>query len=182
MSTLSATPIMQNFPSNKRYYVNNEEFLSKIRKFKSDYNKGVVSRIPEDIAQIIYNIALNLSKSPKFNGYTYKDEMISDGVLNCLEKIHNFSPRKSKNPFAYFTQIIYFAFLRRIKGENKHSYIKNKMMQNFVDELTLHEKQAKIKKRYHYESEHEKWGKMEEEILEKEKEKKRRKNVRKSKK
>lgn len=161
----------------RKKYVNNLIFLEKIKKFKRDYKKGTVTRIPEDIAEIILKIATNLAKSPKFNGYTYKDEMISDAVLNCIEKIHNFSPRKSTNPFAYFTQIIYFAFLRRIKGENKHSYIKNKMMQNAMDDLTSSERRIKNKKHFHYELEHEKWGKIEEEILSSQKRKN--KNVKK---
>lgn len=168
----SIAPILR-MPRKK--YVNNSEFLEKIKKFKSEYKKGKVTRIPEDIAETILNIATNLAKSPKFNGYTYKDEMISDGVLNCIEKIHNFSSRKSNNPFAYFTQIIYFAFLRRIKGEHKHSYIKNKMMQDMSLELIQNEPKMKKKKMFHYEQEHEKWGKMEEEVLTKTKRRRKRK-------
>ena len=54
--------------------------------------------------------------------------MISDGIENCLQYVHNFSPEKSQNPFAYFTQIIYFAFIRRIQKEKKHLYVKYKEM------------------------------------------------------
>ena len=57
--------------------------------------------------------------------------MISDGIENCLHYIHNFDPEKSKNPFAYFTQIIYYAFIRRIQKEKKQLYIKYKSMQNY---------------------------------------------------
>ena len=163
----------------RKKYVNNNDFLIKIKKFKTDFKKGRVTRVPEDIAEIILKIATNLAKSPKFNGYTYKDEMISDGVLNCIEKIHNFSTRKSTNPFAYFTQIIYFAFLRRIKGENKHSYIKNKMMQQSLETLNSVEPKMKNKKHFHYELDHEKWGKMEEEILSTQKKRKKLKNAKK---
>ena len=56
--------------------------------------------------------------------------MISDGVENCLQYIDNFNPDKSKNPFAYFTQIIYFAFLRRIQKEKKYLYTKYKASEN----------------------------------------------------
>jgi hypothetical protein len=59
----------------------------------------------------------------------YRDEMISDGIENCLQYIHNFDPEKSSNPFAYFTQVIYFAFLRRIAKEKKQMEIKNKMIE-----------------------------------------------------
>jgi hypothetical protein len=57
--------------------------------------------------------------------------MISDGIENCLHYIHNFNPEKSSNPFAYFTQIIYYAFIRRIQKEKKQLYIKYKSMQNY---------------------------------------------------
>ena len=56
--------------------------------------------------------------------------MISDGIENCLQYIDNFDPEKSKNPFAYFTQIIYFAFVRRITREKKQSKIKNKLLKS----------------------------------------------------
>ena len=55
--------------------------------------------------------------------------MISDGIENCLQYIHNFNPEKSKNPFAYFTQIIYYAFIRRINKEKKQTHVKNKMIE-----------------------------------------------------
>ena len=61
----------------------------------------------------------------------YRDEMISDGLENCINYLHNFNPEKSDNPFAYFTQIIYYAFLRRIEKEKKHLYIKQKTLENF---------------------------------------------------
>ncbi|MCX8008342.1 MAG: hypothetical protein N3A54_01420 [Patescibacteria group bacterium] len=158
-------------PPSKKHYVNNEDFLKKLKAFRSNKKKGLVSRIPDEIAEIIHSIAVSLARSPKFNGYTYKEEMISDAVLNCLEKIDNFSPRKSNNPFAYFTQIIYFAFIRRIKGENKHSYIKNKIMQDFLHTLHSNEQKIKKKKILHYETTHESWDKLDREILEKEKRK-----------
>ena len=53
--------------------------------------------------------------------------MINDGIENCLQYIDNFNPEKSNNPFAYFTQIIYYAFLRRIQKEKKHLFVKFKM-------------------------------------------------------
>ena len=61
--------------------------------------------------------------------------MISDGIENCLQYVHNFNPEKSDNPFAYFTQIIYYAFLRRIQKEKKQTHVKNKMIENMtIDE------------------------------------------------
>ncbi len=55
--------------------------------------------------------------------------MICDGIENCVQYIHNFDPEKSKNPFAYFTQIIQYAFLRRIQKEKKQLEIKTKIIE-----------------------------------------------------
>jgi len=63
--------------------------------------------------------------------------MISDGIENCLMYIHNFDPDKSKNPFAYFTQIIYYAFLRRIQKEKKQTELKQKLIQNMIVDESL---------------------------------------------
>ena len=64
--------------------------------------------------------------------------MISDGIENCLQYLHNFNPRKSNNPFAYFTQIIYYAFVRRIQKEKKQTTIKHRMILNAnYDDMTL---------------------------------------------
>ena len=74
-------------------------------------------------------IATHLSYKPNFINYTFREEMSSD-VENCLQYIDNFNPDKSRNPFAYFTQIIYFAFLRRIQKEKKYLYTKYKASEN----------------------------------------------------
>ena len=87
------------------------------------------------IGECFLKIANHLSYRPNFINYTYRDEMISDGIENCLQYVHNFNPDKSNNPFAYFTQIIYYAFLRRIQKEKKQSHVKNKLIENMtVDE------------------------------------------------
>lgn len=112
-------------------YINNKEFLEQIIKYKNicqeRSDKGLTPpKIPEEIGESILSIATNLAKRPNFSSYTFKDEMISDGVENCLRYLNNFDPEKSSNPFSYFTQIIHFAFVRRITSESKHSYIKIK--------------------------------------------------------
>ena len=84
-----------------------------------------------------YKIATHLSYRPNFINYTYREEMIGDGIENCIQYAKNFDPEKSKNPFAYFTQIIYYAFLRRISKEKKQQSIKQKMIDN--DTLKTHE-------------------------------------------
>ena len=76
------------------------------------------------IGECFLKIANHLSYRPNFINYTYREEMISDGIENCLQYVHNFNPEKSDNPFAYFTQIIYYAFLRRIQKEKKQAHVK----------------------------------------------------------
>jgi hypothetical protein len=84
-------------------------------------------------------IAEGLSHKPNFINYTYRDEMMSDGIENCLMYFDNFDPTKSKNPFAYFTQIIYYAFLRRIQKEKKQLYVKYKATEQMgiLDEFEM---------------------------------------------
>ena len=94
-------------------------------------------QVPEYIGKCILLIGTRLATKPNFSGYSYKEEMISDGIENCLMYIHNFDPEKSQNPFAYFTQIIWFAFLRRIQKEKKQTYIKFKASQNMLTQSIL---------------------------------------------
>ena len=89
------------------------------------------------IGECFLKIATHLSYRPNFINYTYREEMISDGIENCLQYVHNFNPEKSDNPFAYFTQIIYYAFLRRIQKEKKQAHVKNKMIENMNVDVFL---------------------------------------------
>ena len=86
-------------------------------------------RIPRYIGECFLKIATHLSFKPNFVNYMFKEDMISDGIENCVQYIHNFNPEKSQNPFAYFTQIIHYAFLRRIQKEKKQLEIKNKILE-----------------------------------------------------
>ena len=74
-------------------------------------------------------IATHLSYKPNFVNYMFREDMIGDGIENCVQYIHNFNPEKSTNHFAYFTQIIYYAFLRRIQKEKKQLEIKTKIIE-----------------------------------------------------
>ena len=94
-------------------------------------------RCPDYIGKCILLIATRLATKPNFSGYTYKEDMISDGVENCLQYMGNFNIEKSQNPFAYFTQIIWFAFLRRIQKEKKQMYIRFKSSQQMMTELSM---------------------------------------------
>jgi len=82
-------------------------------------------------------IATKLATKANFSGYTYKDEMICDALENCVVAVHSFNPEKSKNPFAYFTQIIWYAFLRRIEKEKKQTYVKYKSLEQLVVDAEL---------------------------------------------
>ena len=85
--------------------------------------------VTEYIGECFWKIAEHLSYRPNFINYPFREEMIGDGIENCLMYAHNFDPEKSKNPFSYFTQIVYYAFLRRIEREKKQNYIKFKTIQ-----------------------------------------------------
>jgi DNA-directed RNA polymerase specialized sigma24 family protein len=86
--------------------------------------------VPKYIGESILLICNNLAKKPNFSGYTYKMDMVSDGVMDCISAVDNFDPDKTNNPFAYFTQIAWNAFLRRIQKEKKQTYIKHKNYEN----------------------------------------------------
>jgi hypothetical protein len=121
---------------NKAHYVDNAKFLEAMIEYKGEYNEAKkndqeLPMISEYLGSVFLKIAQRLSFRPNFINYAFKNDMISDGIENCLHYIHNFNPDKSNNPFAYFTQIIYYAFIRRIQKEKKQLYIKYKSMQNY---------------------------------------------------
>jgi len=118
------------------HYVDNAKFLEAMIEYKREYNQSKengtdLPMISEYLGSVFLKIAQRLSFRPNFINYAFKNDMISDGIENCLHYIHNFNPEKSTNPFAYFTQIIYFAFLRRIEKEKKQLYIKYKTMEEY---------------------------------------------------
>jgi hypothetical protein len=122
-------------PNKQNHYVDNRKLYEAI----IEYKKNVLSAseqnlpkppIPNYVGTCILMIATRLSTKPNFVNYSYREEMISDGIENCICYFDNFDPSKTNNPFAYFTQIIYFAFLRRILKEKKQLYIKHKTLEN----------------------------------------------------
>lgn len=116
------------YVDNKQLYACIVEYRQKVLEAKE---KGTARpQIPNYVGECILMIANRLSTKPNFINYSYREEMISDGVENCICYIDNFDPLKSTNPFAYFTQIIYYAFLRRILKEKKQLYIKHKSLEN----------------------------------------------------
>ena len=123
-------------------YVNNKEFFAAILERKELISKleegDKLPQITNYLGECILKIANNLANKGNFNGYSFKDEMICDGIENCIKYFDKFNPEKSSNPFSYYTQIIYFAYLRRIAKEKQQYYLKHKIIQsagNIVFEL-----------------------------------------------
>ena len=146
---------MKKIKKQKQHYVDNQEFLAAIIKYKERvYNaavkeiEGLADMEPDEqfqtlkswkskskprvgnyIGSCFLKIAQHLSYRPNFINYMYKDDMVCDGIENCIQYIDNFDPAKSRNPFAYFTQIVYYAFLRRIAKEKRQMDIKDKILE-----------------------------------------------------
>lgn len=120
------------------HYVSNPKLLNEFVMWKADIAQALLEdkpepKIPEAIGLGIMQIAGNFSK--KYNWHSnakYREEMTSDAIVNCILYVRNFDPTKSNNPFAYFTQISYFAFLRRIEKEKTADYIRHKSMANSI--------------------------------------------------
>lgn len=115
----------------RKNYIDNEKFLNEMiahrKNVKLAKKEGKNKpRLPEYVGECFMKIAENLSHKPNFLSYSFRDEMISDAIENCVMYADNFDPEKSSNPFAYFTQIVYYAFLRRIQREKKQLYVKYK--------------------------------------------------------
>lgn len=118
----------------EKHYVNNAEFLEHMKVHIKAVNiakkkKSPLPQVSNYIGECIVSIANKLANKPNFVNYPFRDEMICDGIENCLQYLNNFNPEKSSNPFAYFTQIIYFAFVRRIQKEKKQLYAKYKLIE-----------------------------------------------------
>ena len=158
---MSTATVMQK-RKRSEHYVNNKEFLEALidyrQKVKIAAEKeipGITNeqlkkwkspnrpQIPKYIGECFLKIATHLSYKTNFINYIFIDDMISDGIENCVQYVNNFDPEKSKNPFAYFTQVIHYAFLRRIQKEKRQLEIKNKILERtgysevFCDDNTI---------------------------------------------
>lgn len=116
------------------HYIDNKLFYAEMVKWKKAIAKAKKAEQPRPpvtdyIGRCFLAIAERLSYRPNFINYAYREEMVGDGIENCLMYAANFDPAKSKNPFSYFTQIIYYAFIRRIQKEKKQNYIKFKSIE-----------------------------------------------------
>ncbi len=117
------------------HYVDNQKFLKAMTEWKEEVKKAENSGedkppVTEYIGECFLLIAERLSLRANFINYPYREEMVGDAIENCLMYASNFDPEKSKNPFSYFTQIIYYAFLRRIQKEKKQNYIKYRIVES----------------------------------------------------
>ena len=125
------------------YYVNNKEFLAAITEYRDKVIRAKEEekprpRVTNYIGECFLKIATHLSYKPNFVNYMFREDMICDGIENCLQYIDNFNPEKSQNPFAYFTQIIYYAFLRRIQKEKRQLEIKSKILEKSGHQEIMH--------------------------------------------
>ena len=125
---------------NSRHYVDNKEFLVAITAYRERVQAAKAAgeqkpRVTEYLGECMVKIGNHLAYKSNFVNYTFRDEMILDGIENCITYIDNFDPEKSKNPFAYFTQITYYAFIRRIQKEKKQMDTKKK----FIGSLDMQE-------------------------------------------
>jgi len=127
------------------HYVDNKRFLQALIDYRSLVDLAAAEgkpqpQVPNYIGECFIKIATHLSYKSNFINYTFKDDMISDGIENCLTAVAKFDPSKSSNPFAYYTQIIYFAFIRRIQKEKKQQATKYKMIENIdIDQIISQE-------------------------------------------
>ena len=126
----------------KPHYVDNKKFLEAMIEYRDKCEKAKKRNrrkpdVTNYIGECFLKIANHLSYRPNFINYTYRDDMISDGIENCLQYMNNFNPKKSNNPFAYFTQIIYYAFIRRIQKEKKQQDVKAKVIANSGVEMMM---------------------------------------------
>ena len=116
------------------HYVNNKQLLEALIVYRAKVATAKENDLPKPritnyLGECFLKIATHLSYKPNFVNYMFREDMISDGIENCVQYIHNFDPENSRNPFAYFTQIIHYAFLRRIQKEKKQLDIKNKIIE-----------------------------------------------------
>lgn len=128
-------------------FINNQEFKDKLREYL-DYRKAEVEagreipQVTNYLGNAFRMIAEALSKKPYFIGYSYREEMVGDAIINCIQYIDKFDPERGTSAFAYFTQICYYAIVRRIKAEQKQTYVKASIVQNLgtlFDELVVGE-------------------------------------------
>ena len=120
---------------NPVHYVDNAKLYTALIHYKTLCEKAEKKnkqkpQVPDYIAKCFMDIAVNLATKSQFRNYIFVEDMIYDGIENCIKYISSFNPDMSNKPFAYFTKAIYYAFLRRIEKEKKYLYTKYKVIDN----------------------------------------------------
>ena len=131
------TKIIKKKRKNANNYIDNERLMAELIKYKKAVRKAKREKTEKPqltnyIAECILLVAKNLALASNFRNYSYIDEMMDDGIENCLKYIDNFDPKKTNSPFAYLTTIMYYAFVRRILVEKKQQKIKEAALENFI--------------------------------------------------
>jgi hypothetical protein len=121
----------------RKHYVNNPDFYQAIIVYKAKKEIDPNTKVSDYIGVCILQICEKLSTKYNFSGYTFLSDMVGDGIENCIAAVDNFNPDRTNNPFAYFTQIAWNAFIRRITKESKETYIKHKNMQTYFTDVNL---------------------------------------------
>ena len=135
-------------PKEKPHYVNNKDFSEAVVEYVKEVNEAVskdrqIPVVPNYVAECLLKIAERLSHKSNFVRYTYREEMVMDAVENCLKALGNYdvdaATRGGKpNAFGYFTQISWYAFLRRIQKEKKQQDLKLKYIaESGLDEFMI---------------------------------------------
>ena len=119
-------------------YVSNQDLLDALIEYKKKKEEAEDAgrkkpKLPDFIGECILKIASRLSYRPNFANYPYREEMVSDAVLNCITYIDNFDPAKSSSPFGYLTQICWFSFVRIINKEKREKYTQYKFAEQQND-------------------------------------------------
>lgn len=136
--SIETIPTTSHYIDNKKFYAALVDYKVLVDEAKSQGNPQ--PQVPNYIGDCFIKIATHLSYKSNFINYTFKDDMISDGIENCLTAVAKFDPSKSSNPFAYYTQIVYFAFIRRIQKEKKQQATKYKIIENLdIDQILTQE-------------------------------------------
>ena len=145
------------------YYVDKEHFtrcvIAEAREIRTAIANGdELPQISDYVAECIFKICTKLSNSGKFRSYTFLEEMVGDSIVDCVAAVKNFDPeaktRSGKpNAFGYFTQVAWFAFLRRINTEKKQWAKQNKIrstltVHDFGDHIDTDDKATQILNRY----------------------------------
>lgn len=128
-------------PKGNTDYVNKQEFHELLVERKKIFDEtGVRPKITDKLGLMILKISENLSYKRNFINYSFREEMVGDGVENCIRYIDRYDTEKYSNPFAYFTQACFFAFVRRIKRENRQTTVKGAVYEKQVTDHDLTDK------------------------------------------